>query len=174
MALLTAGWPLLSMSVSNHQVLLAHTKLTIGPGNGNAARFTVGPGWSLVPSKTDPRLDYSFRRGHVGMTVSYVALNSRARPVQLWPGFRNVLRLTYPGTKLGQPAVIPMAPDRLGAIGSLSGNREHGFGTIFTSKSRNFAVEMIVLAPGQMPHVSMLSAYLVVHSVMMTPRTIRQ
>jgi hypothetical protein len=171
MALLTAGWPLINLAVSNRRTLAADTMLQLGPGQANLAQFTVGPGWSMVPSQTDPRLDYSLRRGGVGLTVSYVAVIDGAHPAELWAGLRNVIRISDPGVRLGPPSPYTTAQGRQGAEGTLQGRGETGGASIVLDPSGAFAVEMILLGPRHLGRRNLGAAHRIMHSLQVPARS---
>ncbi len=165
MAVLTLGWPLINLAVSNRSMLAAGTILRLGPGKADLARFSVGPGWSMVPSATNPRLDYSLRRGAVGMTVSYVPVINGAQPAELWAGLRNVVRISEPGFHLGPPSPYTTAQGRKGAMGILASPEDRGIATIVRSASGAFAIEMILIAPRHASLANLAPARRIMHSL---------
>jgi hypothetical protein len=165
MAGLTVGWPLINLAVSNRSALAAGTMLRLGPGKADLAEFTVGPGWLMVPSQTDPRLDYSLRRGAVDMTVSYVAVIDGARPAELWAGFQKVIQVSNPGVRLGPPSTYKTAQGRLGDEGMLSSSADTGTATVVRNASDTFAVEMILIGPRHGSHGNLAAAHRIMHSL---------
>ena len=165
MAVLTAGWPLVNLAVSNRTVLAAGTMLRLGPSKADLAQFSVGPGWSIVSSQTDPRLDYSLRRGAVDMTVSYVAVINGAQPAELWAGLRKVISISDPGVHLGPPSPYMTARGRQGDQGSLTSRQDIGAATIVRSASGAFAVEMILIGPRHASRANIAAARRVMHSL---------
>lgn len=99
MAALTAGWPLANASISNAQPLAAGQTLIIGPKFKQSARITVGPGWSLLKSRSDPTQNYDLRHGSVDLSVHYVALQASPSAAQLWSGLRGIIRIASPGAR---------------------------------------------------------------------------
>jgi hypothetical protein len=147
MAVLTAGWPLLSSLVHNQRPLAAGTRLTVGSGGPNAAQFTVGRGWSMMPASSSPRQGYALSRGPARLLIRYDSLVSTGQVDQLWAGLHTVLRLTNPGLTLGQPRGVTTAQGRHGLTGRLSGNGQAGTATIIPGPSGRFAIQVLVLAP---------------------------
>src|SRR5215469_15692950 len=74
MAVLTAGWPLVSRVVSDHRHLAAGTRLKLGTSQQSSATVTVGPGWTMLTGESNPRQIYLIDRGLVHMTIAYAAL----------------------------------------------------------------------------------------------------
>jgi hypothetical protein len=171
MALLTVGWPLINLAVANRRTLAAGTTLQLGPGQADLAQFTVGPGWSMVPSQTDPRLDYSLRRGGVDMTVSYVAVIDGAQPAELWAGLRQVIRVSDPGVRLGPPSPYTTAQGRKGAEGTLASREETGIASAVLDPSGAFAVEMILLGPRHVGRRNLAAAHRIMHSLQIPARS---
>jgi hypothetical protein len=167
MAALTIGWPLINMAVPNRRALASGTVLSLGPGQGDLARFTVGPGWSMVPSQTDPRLAYLLRRGHVELAISYVALLDRAQTAYLWTGLRQVIEVSNPGLRLGRPFAYKTAQGRRAARGVIIGPNDIGTATVVRNPSGAFAVEMIVISPRHASRVNIVAAHRVVRSLHM-------
>jgi hypothetical protein len=165
MVVLTAGWPLLNLTVSDHRQLSPRTTLTVGPGSGYSAAFTVGPGWSMEPALSNPRLDYSLTRGVVDLDVSYVAMSAASQATGLWAGMRDLVRLRHPGVSLGQPRPITTAQGRQGMTAGLSGSGLSGTATVFALPARKYAVELIVLGPQQAIAINLAATRLILHSV---------
>lgn len=170
MAALTIGWPLINIAVSNRRMLAAGTMLHLGSGEAELAHFTVGRGWSLVPSETNPRLDYSLRLGRVDLTISYVAVIDNAPNAELWAGLGQVIRISNPGVNLGPPSVYKTAQGLTGDEGKLTSSRQTGTATIVRSASGTWAVEMILLGPRHSNPAKLLAAHRVMRSLMMSVR----
>jgi hypothetical protein len=147
MAVLTAGWPLVSSAVHNAGPVAAGTRLTVGASQPNVARFTVGPGWSMLRAGSDPRQGYLLRRGPVRVSISYVALVGSSQAAQLWAGLHTILRLSHPGVALSRPRPLLTAQGRRGLTGVVSGRGVLGTATIVAAPSRRFAIQMLVLGP---------------------------
>jgi hypothetical protein len=172
MALLTVGWPLVSLAIANHKQLAALTTLTIGPSQSGLATVTVGPNWSMIPSQTNPRLDYSLRRGAVGLTIDYVAVIDRARDAHLWDGMREIVRINYPGVRLGQPSPFRTAHGNAGLAGPLAGAADVGTAALVRSPSGTFAIEMIIIGPRHSSRSNLTAARLVLRSLqLLAPRS---
>lgn len=170
MAALTIGWPLINLAVPNRRTLVAGTMLKLGPGQTDLAKFTVGSGWTLVPSDTDPRLDYSLRHGLVGLTLSYVAIINNADTAQLWAGFRQAIRVSNPGLELGQPAPYTTVMGLKGDQGKVASRTRTGTATLIRTPSGTFAVEMILLGPRHAGRANLAAAHQVMHSLKMPTR----
>lgn len=166
MAVLTLGWPLLNLAVTNRNPLAPLTTLSIGPGRGDMARFTVGPGWSMHPAETNPRLEYSLQRGALDMSVSYVSLPDGAQGAQAWSGLRQIVQISHPGIILGKPSPITTAQGRKGMIGTISGAGLSGLATIVALPSRGFAIELIAVAPRRAVPANLQATRLVMRSVL--------
>ena len=143
---LTAGWPLLNTAVANRQAVAAGTQ-AIGPGPANSARVTVGPGWTMAPAQSNPRMQVSMSRGPVSLSATYVKLPAGWHAAQLWAGLWNTLRIRHPGTRLGPSVVTTTAQGLTGLEGILVAGNLSGTATIFPAPSRKFAVVMLLLAP---------------------------
>jgi hypothetical protein len=165
MAVFTIGWPLLNRAVSNRHPLATLTTLTVGPGPGETADFTIGPGWSLLPADSDPRLTYSLSRGPLDMDVSYVALASPGESTGLWTGLRDIVRLDHPGVTVGQPSPITTAQGRRGMTSTLRGAGLSGTATIIAQPARKYAIELIMLAPTYVVQANLSATRIIIHSV---------
>ncbi len=165
MAVLTVGWPLVNRAVSDRRTLAAGTMLRVGPDKTDMAEFTVGPGWSMVPSETNPQQDYSLRRGAVDMTVSYVAVINGAHPAQLWAGLRTIVRISDPGVRLGQPSAYTTAQGRTGVQGTLASRADTGSASVVRSPSGTFAVAMILIGPRHSFRANLAAAHRVMRSL---------
>jgi hypothetical protein len=147
MILLTGGWPLINTAVSNRHPLKPGERLMIGPGHGKSGQIMVGPGWSLLSAASNPLYGYTLRHGAVLMSVNYISLVNSGQAQHLWAGLRQLLLVTNPGTRLGRPGSIISTYGHSGSIAMVSGKRMTGSAAIFVDPSRDFAVEMIMLAP---------------------------
>jgi hypothetical protein len=167
MAVLTVGWPLINIAVPNRRTLTSGTILTLGPSQADLARLTVGPGWSMVPSQTDPRLDYVLRRGHVELAISYVALIDRAQTAHLWTGLRQVMEVSNPGVRLGRPSAFKTAQGRRGAQGALASSTDIGTAAVVGNPSGTFAVEMVLVSPRRASRANLAAARELMRSLRM-------
>ncbi len=147
MALLTAGWPLVDAVVTNKQPLAAGSKLTIGSGAGSSAVVTLGPGWSELPEQSNPYESYLLRRGAVELSIIDVDLVNRSQVRHLWQGLGQILSVSNPGIRIGRAAHIYTIDGMRAITGIIVGPRKVGTATIFPGPSRQFAVEVLVLAP---------------------------
>jgi hypothetical protein len=147
MALLTAGWPLLNMAVSDGHPLAAGSRLTVGPGPGSSGVVTVGPGWTLLAAESNPMRTYVIRSGHLDLSILHVPLVNGDQVPQLWEGLRQTLWLSDPAVRLSRPVLLTRGPGRRVITGLVSSPRLIGSATIFPAPSRQFAIEMIVIAP---------------------------
>jgi hypothetical protein len=170
MAALTVGWQVLNITVPNRRTLVAGTMLQLGPSQGDLARITVGPGWSMVPSATDPRLDYSLRRGSVDLTISYVHIFDDAPTAQLWAGLRQVIQVINPGVGLGSPSPFMTAQGRRGDQGALVSRQDIGSAAVIRDRSGTFAVEAILIAPRRTSRANVFAAHRVIRSLEMPAR----
>jgi hypothetical protein len=146
MALLTAGWPLLNSAVANRQPLAAGSRLTIGTEPASAANVTLGPGWSVLPAQSNPVQSYVLQQGSLQLYLTHVSLVDRNQVPRLWQGMRRILSVSHPGSRLSNQAFITTAHG-LRAITSVVVGTLTGTATIFPGPSREFAIEIITLAP---------------------------
>jgi hypothetical protein len=165
MAILTAGWPLLNLAVSNHQLLARGTTLTVGPNSGQSARITVGPGWSVRSSQSNPQSGYSLDHGAVNLAVTYVTLANRAQTPRLWAGLRLILEITDPGARLPLFARLTTIHGRTGLTGRLTGKALAGSAMVFAAPSGAYAVEILMLGPRTASRASRAAARQVVMSL---------
>jgi hypothetical protein len=147
MALLTAGWPLLNMTVSNSRPLRAGHSLMIGPGGAFVARLTVGRGFRLLPAQSNPRQQYSMRVGAAQLNVSSVSLPGPTSARRLWAGLRQVLSLSHPGTTLGRLTTMTSAHGQPAVTGSITSKSKAGLAAVFVAPTGKFAVDIVMLAP---------------------------
>jgi hypothetical protein len=148
MTLLTAGWQLLNLTVSDNLALTRAATFRIGPSGPDSAIVTVGPGWSMRTTESNPARGYfSLRSGPAAVSVAYLSLAGRVQAAGLWAGLRAVLRIRNPGLTLGSPTAVTSHQGRAGLTGALTSARNVGAATIFVGPSRTFAIQLIVLAP---------------------------
>jgi hypothetical protein len=147
MVLLTAGWPLLNLAVSDNRAVAANTRLTVGISHRSSGTVTVGPGWTMQSAQSDPQDSYSLHRGSAEMSLDYVNLISMAQIRHLWDGLRQIEQVYHPGSRLSKPAPITSAGGYRGLAGSLVYKGMAGTAAIFASPSGKFAIEMTVLSP---------------------------
>lgn len=165
MAVLTAGWPLLNRIVSDHQRLAARSRLTIGPGRKNSAIVTVGPGWTLRPGETNPRLVYSLARGPVTMSITYATLVNNRQASHLWAGLREVVQVSHPGATLSAPVRVRTSHGSAGDIGVVKGPGLAGTVSVFAGPSRQYAIEMVIEAPNASARLNLLAAQRIMRSL---------
>jgi hypothetical protein len=145
MAVLTAGWALVSRAVSGDQPAAVGQLLTIGPGGSNSAQFDPGPGWVIDSAVSDPLQGWRLERGRVDVTVLYVNLLSPSQAGRLWPGLGNVLRLGESSARLGRPVALTGSP--AGLTGPVTANGRAGQAAVLPDAAADFAVEVVSLAP---------------------------
>jgi hypothetical protein len=146
-AVLTAGWPLVSMAVADHRPLAAGTTVTVGPSAAESGRVTVGPGWSVQSADSNPQQVYSFARGGLRLSVRYVSLAGIGKHARLLPGMRQLLRIGDPGVTAGRPRALTTADGSRGLMAMLSGPDRTGRAAVVVSPTRAFAIEMVLLGP---------------------------
>jgi len=149
MTLLTAGWPLLNMAVSDNRGVAADSKLTVGTSSRSSGTVTMGPGWSMESAQSDPEDSYSLQRGSVQMSLDYINLINMAQTTDLWSGLRRLVSLEHRGFTLSEPAPITSVDGYEGLLGLLADKSMAGTAAIFPSPSRRYAIEIIVLSPRQ-------------------------
>jgi hypothetical protein len=147
MAVLTVGWPLLNLAVSNRQQLAAYTRLTVGTGRNSDGTVTIGPGWTMLSSESDPEQVFAIRRGGVSMTISYVALVNGHQTADLYAGLRKLVQVGHPGATMSGPRPIVTLAGHPGSMGMIRGADLVGMASAFAGPSRLFAIEMVVTAP---------------------------
>ncbi len=165
MAVLTAGWPLLSRVVSDHQRLAAHTRLSLGPSHKNSATVTVGPGWTMQSGETNPRLIYHLDRGRVHLSIAYATLINNRQVGGLWAGLREVVRINHPGATLSNPVQIRTTHGYAGEVGVVRARDLVGTASVFAGPSRRFAIEMVVEAPNRSARLNLLAAQRIMRSL---------
>ena len=169
MVALTAGWPLLNLTVSDNQPVAAGERLSVGPDSAHSARFTVGTDWSVLSSESDPKRAYSLRRGGMDMTVTYVTVPSSSRADRLWSGLRDILRVSSAAFRLGRPAPVKDPQGAEGISGVVTENGREGTATIYPDLSEGFAIEMVMLAPRSATAASRAAARQVIRSIRFPP-----
>ena len=166
MALLTAGWPLLNSVASDRQPLAAGSKVTVGPGSASSGTVTVGPGWSVRPTQSDPTQQYVLRNGAVVLVIRHVALIGHSQSAGMWAGMREILSITNPGLRLGRPVNITTAHKLAAITGRILGQRLIGMATIVPGPSSEFAIAMVVLAPPRTSQAVIAAAHRIMASLM--------
>jgi hypothetical protein len=144
---LTVGWPLVSLAVSDDQPVAAGQPLTIGPGGSHSATFTPGPGWAVRSAETNTIERWSLRDGAVDVAVVYVTLVSRSAAARLWPGLQRTLLLGDASARLGRPAIVTSADGGTGLTGTVTANDWAGQAAVFPHPAANFAIEIVSAAP---------------------------
>ncbi|HET6186428.1 MAG TPA: hypothetical protein VFE59_05455 [Trebonia sp.] len=147
MAVLTAGWPLVSLAVSDDQPAAAGQPLPVGPDTNHSAQFTPGRGWLIRSAGTDPNQTWILRRGPVDLSVTYVTLASPSQAGGLWPALQNILRLGNPSARLGKPAPLISSQGRKGLTGTVTENGREGQAAVFPGPTQDFAIEIVSVAP---------------------------
>ncbi len=142
MALLTAGWPLASLAFSDPQPLAPGQTIVIGAGAQYSARFTVGGGWQVRRSLTDPKQVYWLRRRTVGMSVALVPLITSSQAGRLWAGVRSLAQVSSPGSRLIGPRPSSIGPAGQVTTGVITRAGASEWVTIYLSPARKFAVEI--------------------------------
>jgi hypothetical protein len=169
MAILTAGWPLINLAVSNNSRIAANTSLVIGPSSESSARVTVGPGWSMLSEQSNPHMGYVLRRGGVEVSITYVRLIRHVHAADLFTGMRQLVRMLHPGAELSRPKDVTTAHGYEADLGTVRGSGLVGTASVFTDPGRNFAIEMFVIAPLHTVRVNLIAAQRIVRSVFFLP-----
>jgi hypothetical protein len=171
MALLTAGWPLLNSAVANRQPLAAGSRVSVGTGGTSSGTVTVGAGWYVQPAQSNSTQEYVLRKGAVQLDIDHVSLVSRGQVPGIWDGLRRLLSVSDPGSRLIKPVSL-MTGRRLQAIhGAVTGRRLIGTATIVIGPSREFAIEMVTLAPRATRVALRTAAVRVMASLMFTTQS---
>jgi hypothetical protein len=144
---LTVGWPLVSMAVSDEQPVAAGQPLTIGPADSRSATFTPGPDWVVRSGETDSIERWSLSDGPVDVTVAYVTLVSPSQAGRLWPGLQSTLLLGDASAVLGRPATFASADGGKGLTGTVTANDWAGQAAVFPGPAAHFAIEIVSVAP---------------------------
>jgi hypothetical protein len=171
MALLTAGWPLLNSAVANRQPLAAGSRLTVGTGPASSAVVTVGSGWSLLPAQSNPMQGYLLQRGDLRLSITHVALVGRDQVPRMWEGLRRILAVSDPGARLSKPTYITGTSGLRAITGVMTGPRVIGAATIVPGPSRQFGIEMVVVAPRRAMAAMRAAAVRVMTSLRFTAAT---
>jgi hypothetical protein len=169
MVVLTAGWPLINLAVSDNSRIAANTSLVVGPSSQNSARVTVGPGWSMLSEQSNPHLGYVLRRGGVEVSITYVRLLSHAHAAGLFTGMRQLVRMGHPGAVLSKPTDVTTVNGYEGDLGTVRGASLSGTASVFTDPGRNFAIEMFVFAPLHTVRANLIAAQRIVRSLLFLP-----
>ena len=165
MAVLTAGWPLLSRVVSDHRLLAANTRLSLGPSHQNSAIVTVGPGWTMQSGETNPRLIYHLDRGGVHLSIAYATLINNRQVGDLWAGLREVVQVNHPGATLSKPVEVRTMHGSAGELGVVRARDLVGTASVFAGPSRRFAIEMVIEAPNRSARLNLLAAQRIMRSL---------
>jgi hypothetical protein len=144
---LTVGWPLVSLAVSDQQPAAAGRPLTIGPGGSHPATFTPGPDWTVHSAETIPVERWSLSDGPVDLTVSYVTLVGPSQVGRLWAGLRRTLLLGDASARLGRPVTVTSAAGATGQTGPVTANDWAGQAAVFAGPGAGFAIEIVSAAP---------------------------
>jgi hypothetical protein len=166
MAVLAAGWPLVNASISDTQPLAAGRTLTIGPDFEHSARITVGRGWSLLTSGSNPQQYYQLRRAGTDLGVSYVTLLQSAPDGKLWSGLGRIVLIGNASARLGAPRAVRSSQGISGLTGRLTQNGRTGIGAIYPGPGGKFAIEMTALPRAGAPAADLAAARRVIRSVM--------
>jgi hypothetical protein len=163
-AVLTAGWPLVSSAVSGNQPAAAGQVLTIGSGDSGSATFDLGPGWVIDSAVSDPLEGWKLKRGQVDVAVLWVLLNP-SQASRLWPGLENILRLGDTSARLGRPVAVAGSPAGAGLTGPVTENSQTGEAAVLPDAAADFAVEVVSLAPAGDSAAARATTALVVRSL---------
>jgi hypothetical protein len=163
--LVTAVWPLASAALPDSQRLTAGRVLIIGPDRAHSARFTLGPGWSLLAAESDPSRGYSLSLGNLAVTVGYVSLLGPGQPDQLWAGLRRIVQADHAGSRLGPMRVVHVSPAEIEETGSLAEGAMAGQAAVFPGPLGDFAIEVTVLAPSGAGSARLRAAARVLRSI---------
>ena len=146
---LTVGWPLVSLAVSDNQPVGAGQPLTIGPDGSHSATFTPGPDWAVRSGETNQIERWSLSDGPVDVTVAYVTLVGPSAVGRLWPGLDRTLQLSDASARLGRPATFTSADGGKGLTGTVTANDRAGQAAVFPGPGADFAIEIVSVAPVQ-------------------------
>jgi len=164
---LTVGWPLVSLAVSDNQPVAAGQPLTIGPDGSRSATFTPGPDWAVRSGETNSIERWSLSDGPVDVTVAYVTLVGPSPVGRLWPGLDRTLQLSDASARLGPPATFTSADGGKGLTGAVTANDWAGQAAVFPGPGpgADFAIEIVSAAPVQDRAAARAAAALVARSV---------
>jgi hypothetical protein len=166
MAVLTAGWPLINLAVSDNRRVGANTRLTVGPSHRDSAQVTIGPGWLMQSAQSNPHMAYSLRRGGVTMSIDYVDLLSRSDVGELWSGMGQILQISHPAASLSAPLPITSVHGLEGDAGRVTSRMIRGTAAVFANRPRQYAVEIVVVASRRTPLANLVAAQRIVRSVL--------
>jgi hypothetical protein len=144
---LTVGWPLVSLAVSDDRPVAAGQPLTIGPGGSHSATFTPGPDWAVHSAETNTIERWSLSDGPVDVAVAYVTLTSPSQVGRLWPGLGRTLLLGDASARLGRPATFTSADGGRGLTGTVTANDWAGQAAVFVGPGAGFAIQIVSVAP---------------------------
>ncbi|HTA09299.1 MAG TPA: hypothetical protein VK836_12340 [Streptosporangiaceae bacterium] len=146
MAVLTAGWPLIDMAVTNQHPLAAGSRLTVGTSPSSGV-VTVGPGWSLLSEQSSPMQGYLLQRGKLQLSIAHVGLLNREQLPQMWRGLMRIVSVSNPGIRFSKPAFVTTRHGLRAITSVVTGRGQIGTATIVRGPSGNFGIEMLALAP---------------------------
>jgi len=146
MAVLTAGWPLIDMAVTNQHPLAAGSRLTVGTSPSSGV-VTVGPGWSLLSEQSSPMQGYLLQRGKLQLSIAHVGLLDREQLPQMWRGLMRIVSVSNPGIRFSKPAFVTTRHGLRAITSVVTGRGQIGTATIVRGPSGNFGIEMLALAP---------------------------
>ena len=146
MAVLTAGWPLIDMAVTNQHPLAAGSRLTVGTSPSSGV-VTVGPGWSLLSEQSNPTQGYLLQRGKLQLSITHVGLLNREQLPQMWRGLMRIVSVSNPGIRFSKPAFVTTRHGLRAITSLVTGSGQIGTATIVRGPSGNFGIEMLSLAP---------------------------
>jgi hypothetical protein len=144
---LTVGWPVVSLAVSDDQPVAAGQPLTIGPGGSHSATFNPGPGWAVRSAATNTVESWRLSDGSVDLTVAYVILLGPSQVGRLWPGLQRTLLLGDASARLGRSATFISADGAKGLTGTVTANESAGQATVLVGPDADFAIEIVGAAP---------------------------
>jgi hypothetical protein len=162
---LTVGWPLVSLAVSDDQPVAAGQPLTIGPGGSHSATFTPGPDWGVHSAETNAIERWSLSDGPVDVAVAYVTLISPSQVGRLWPGLGRTLLLGDASARLGRPATFTSADGGRGLTGTVTANDWAGQAAVFVGPGAGFAIQIVSVAPVQNVAAAQAATALVARSL---------
>jgi hypothetical protein len=162
---LTVGWPLVSLAVSDDQPVAAGQPLTIGPGGSHSATFTPGPDWGVHSAETNTIERWSLSDGPVDVAVAYVTLISPSQVGRLWPGLGRTLLLGDASARLGRPATFTSADGGRGLTGTVTANDWAGQAAVFVGPGAGFAIQIVSVAPVQNVAAAQAATALVARSL---------
>lgn len=162
MAVLTAGWPLLDMTVADQHPLAAGSRLTVGTSPGSGV-VIVGAGWSLLSEQSNPTQGYLLQHGKLQLSITHVGLLNREQLPQMWRGLMQILSVSNPGIRFSKPAFITTRHGLRAITSLVTGSGQIGTATIVRAPSGNFGIEMLDLAPrGTSPALHVAAARVMV------------